>query len=185
MTVPQYPRTTVIDPKTGSLRREWVLWFEKLAKFLTDSTGVVSIFGRAGVVTATEGDYSASEITNDSQADGEDVATVLTEHAGLIGEHTDALAKRTWRIETSACTAEPFDKVLADTETTGAFTVDLPAAPAPGCEVQVADATGYFATANCTVDGNGNNINGSATSVLSTNNTHAVFVFNGDEWRKF
>jgi hypothetical protein len=62
--------------------------------------------------------------------------------------------------------------------TSAAFTVTLPATPAAGAVVGIADYANTFATNNITVGRNGSNIGGSATNaVLSTNGVSVTFVY--------
>lgn len=66
--------------------------------------------------------------------------------------------------------------------TAGAKIVKLPASPVTGREVSVAktDAGGNAVTVN----GNGKNINGAGTSVLSAQYDSEVYLYTGTEWRK-
>ena len=67
---------------------------------------------------------------------------------------------------------------FVDTATTGAVEVTLPAAPAAGDVVGVADYANNFETANCTLNRNGLKIGGNATnSVMSTNGAAVTLVY--------
>ena len=62
--------------------------------------------------------------------------------------------------------------------TSAAFTVTLPATPAAGAVVGIADYANTFATNNLTVGRNGSNIGGSASNaILSTNGLSVTFVY--------
>jgi len=62
--------------------------------------------------------------------------------------------------------------------TTAAFTVTLPATPAAGAVVGIADYANTFATNNITVGRNGSNIGGvAANGILSTNGLSVTFVY--------
>jgi hypothetical protein len=62
--------------------------------------------------------------------------------------------------------------------TSAAFTVTLPATPAAGAVVGIADYANTFATNNLTVGRNGSNIGGSAiNAVLSTSGVSVTFVY--------
>lgn len=81
-------------------------------------------------------------------------------------------------VKTAAYTAVPSDVILADTNTTGAFTITLPSTPSVGDIVVVYDAKGNFSTANLTVARNGSNIRGSASDlVLSTDWTKVELIY--------
>jgi len=62
------------------------------------------------------------------------------------------------------------------------ITVTLPATPSLGRVIYVKDVTGVGATQNITVSGNGNTIDGSATSLISTNFGSLALEFTGVEW---
>jgi hypothetical protein len=83
---------------------------------------------------------------------------------------------------TTKITANPNPAVtgvgyFADT-TSAAFTITLPATPAAGAVIGIADYANTFATNNITVGRNGSNIAGSASNaVLSTNGVSVTFVY--------
>ena len=83
---------------------------------------------------------------------------------------------------TTKITANPNPAVtgvgyFADT-TSAAFTITLPATPAAGAVVGIADYANTFATNNLTVDRNGSNIAGTASnSVLSTSGVSVTFIY--------
>lgn len=64
---------------------------------------------------------------------------------------------------------------------TGAITVLLPSTPSIGRSFEIKD-NGNAATNNITIDGNGNNIDGSSTLVISTNYKAVILRFNGTFW---
>jgi len=67
---------------------------------------------------------------------------------------------------------------FVDTATTGAVEVTLPAAPAVGDVVGVADYANNFGTANCTLNRNGLKIGGGAfNSIMSTNGVAVTLVY--------
>jgi hypothetical protein len=83
---------------------------------------------------------------------------------------------------TTKITADPNPAVtgvgyFADT-TSAAFTITLPATPAAGAVVGIADYANTFATNNLTVDRNGSNIGGVANNAdLSTNGVSITLVY--------
>jgi len=80
--------------------------------------------------------------------------------------------------KTANYTAVANDGVLTNT-TAGAFTVTLPASPANGAQVIVADAAGTWGTNNLTVGRNGNNIADLAQDlVCDISGTSVQFVYN-------
>ncbi len=69
--------------------------------------------------------------------------------------------------------------VLVDTSS-GPFTVQLPAGAAANAKVTVKDASGNAAANHLTVDGNGPNIDASATYDITTNYGYATFIYAND-----
>lgn len=71
---------------------------------------------------------------------------------------------------------------LAITTLSAPFTITLPATPVLGDTYTVKDTTGNAGTNNVTVDGNGNNIDGIGTFLLSQPYAAATFTFAGGQW---
>jgi hypothetical protein len=71
---------------------------------------------------------------------------------------------------------------LAITTLSAPFTVTLPANPTNGDEYVVKDTTGNAAISNVTVSGNGNNIDGSPTFLMSQPYSGATFTFTNNAW---
>jgi phage-related tail fiber protein len=78
----------------------------------------------------------------------------------------------------------PTDHTIAVT-TSGAFTITLPASPATGQFFVIKDVSGSAGTNNITVSGNGNNIDGAATSTISTNYGRLRVQYTGSRWSIF
>jgi len=64
----------------------------------------------------------------------------------------------------------------------GTFTITLPSTPSTDKELQIIDSVGSCNSFNVTIDGNGNNINGSATGIISGDYESWNLVYNGTEW---
>ena len=85
-------------------------------------------------------------------------------------------------VKTANYTASVNEGVLADTSG-GAFTVTLPATPAAGDQVIVADPTGDWGTNNLTVGRNGSTIAGVAQDLVCDISSVAVqLVYDGTTW---
>ena len=85
-------------------------------------------------------------------------------------------------VKTTTYTAVSNDGVLTNT-TGGAFTVNLPASPATGTQVFIADSAGTWATNNLTIGRNGSTIEGSATDlVCDISGVNVQCVYNGTTW---
>jgi hypothetical protein len=83
-----------------------------------------------------------------------------------ITSHVTALHGNAWTIKTEAYNAASGDRIMADTDTTGAFTVTLPATPSAGAWVEISDYAGTFYTANLTLGRNSSNIHGAASDLV-------------------
>jgi hypothetical protein len=69
------------------------------------------------------------------------------------------------------------DQLIVDTRT-NPVTVTLPASPSVGDEVTIIDGFNFFASNNCVVGNNGNNILGAASALtLSTNRQSITLVY--------
>lgn len=88
-----------------------------------------------------------------------------------------------WTHQTAAYTAVKRDRILADTSG-GAWTLTLPASPVAGDMIEVQDATGSWLAENLTVDGNGNDIDGSATFIGNIYGDQFTLTYNGTEWAR-
>jgi hypothetical protein len=88
-------------------------------------------------------------------------------------------------VKTTTYTAVANDGVLTNT-TGGAFTVNLPASPATGTQVFIADANGTWGTNNLTIGRNGSTIAGSATDLVCDINSVSIqCVYTGTTWDIF
>lgn len=120
-------------------------------------TGTQTFSGDTSVPTQTTGDAS-NKIANTSFVQS-------------------ALTGVTWTIKTATYTAVSGNNIQANT-TGGAFTITLPATPATGAVVRIADYAGTFATNNLTVAQGGSKIMGLAEDmVISTNNVSITLTF--------
>jgi hypothetical protein len=74
-------------------------------------------------------------------------------------------------------------RIIVVNQTVGAaFTQNANAAPAVGDILEIVDGKGDASTNNITVQGNGNNINGAASFVMSVDRQAERLVFTGTEW---
>jgi hypothetical protein len=91
----------------------------------------------------------------------------------------------TYLYKTANYTAADKEGILADT-TGGAFTVTLPATPATGAQVVVADAGGLWGTNNLTVGRNGSTIGDLAENlVCDINGVSVQLVYDGTTWEVY
>lgn len=74
------------------------------------------------------------------------------------------------------------DDYIAITLLAVPFQINLPATPTLGDTFTIKDTTGDAGTNNVTVSGNGNNVDGSTTFLLSQPYAAAIFTFTGSQW---
>jgi hypothetical protein len=87
-----------------------------------------------------------------------------------------------YEVKTANYTAADKEGILADTSG-GAFTVTLPATPATGAQVIVADPTGDWGTNNLTIGRNGETISGVAQDlVCDISGVSVQVVYDGTTW---
>lgn len=108
--------------------------------------------------------------------------TTGIEHPVAVG--ADGLGVVAVALADSPYDVQPTDRVLLVDTSDGAVTAKLPAdgGPFDGRPLLIVDAASNFATNNFTLDGNGQNINGSATLVFSTDDVGSSLVWAGAEW---
>lgn len=89
---------------------------------------------------------------------------------------------RTWTSYTADQTLVTTEDYVDVDATSGAVTIDLPASPVEGHEyvIRKSDGGGNAVT----VDGNGKNIDGSATASLSSQYDRIRVSYNGTEWAR-
>jgi len=91
----------------------------------------------------------------------------------------------TYVVKTANYTTQDKEGVLANT-TGGAFTVTLPATPATGAQVVVADAGGVWGTNNLTVGRNGSTISNVAQDlVCDISGVSVQLVYDGTTWEVY
>jgi hypothetical protein len=91
----------------------------------------------------------------------------------------------TYVVKTANYTTKDKEGVLADTSG-GAFTVTLPATPATGAQVVIADSGNAWGTNNLTVGRNGSTIGGLAENLICDITGASVqFVYDGTTWEVY
>lgn len=137
-------------------------------------TGTTSIGGALNLTSGTG--------TSTNGAVNLQVGTVTT--ASLVtNKFVFNLGRR--RHTTNITTTYPVvatDDFIAITTLAAPFTITLPATPTVGDEYQIKDATGNAGVSNVTVSGNGNNIDGAASFLLSQPYAAATFTFVNGQW---
>ena len=89
-----------------------------------------------------------------------------------------------WDVKTAAYTAVAYDTVQADTVTTAAFTLTLPASPTAGQWVKVVAAS-TWASNNLTIGRNGSTIRGAGSDLTLSDGLGAQYAFHydGSTWQ--
>jgi hypothetical protein len=147
---------------------------EKL--YFKNSAGTVKLLA-ANVTPAANGGTGLTS----SGADG----NVLTSNGTTWTSAALPAGGLTYIFTTTPVTATDKQGVLTSTAG-GSFTVTLPATPATGAQVVVADAGASWGTNNLTVGRNGSNINGLAEDLICDITGASVqFVYDGTSWEVY
>jgi len=110
---------------------------------------------------------------------------VLTSNGTIWTSSAPSGGGLTYIFTTTPVTATSNQGVLADTSG-GSFTVTLPATPATGAQVVIADAGNSWGTNNLTVGRNGSTIGGLAEDlVCDINGVSVQFVYDGTTWETY
>lgn len=159
--------TTGLTPSTATTGAVTVAGTLAIANGGTGQTTAQSAFNAlAPSQTSNSGKYLTTDGTNTSWA-------TVTAGGGI-----------TYTKITSNTTVANNQGVIADT-TGGSFTVTLPATPATGDQVFIADG-GNWATNNLTVGRNGSTIEGVAADwTLNQGGAQAQFVYDGTTWNVY
>lgn len=134
----------------------------------------ISVGGESGpVISATSNNINFNEarLTNISTPQGNyDVATKK-----YVDDNS--AAQQPWTEKNGNYTAVAKDRLLLNS-TSSSFTITLPATPAFGDEIVMADGAGYLSLNNVTIARNGNKILGlDEDFYMDTNNVSARFIY--------
>lgn len=136
-------------------------WAPSSGNFPTDTTeGIIYVADDAGTVSSQE--FVAGDAI--MYADGA---------WQKLGNEVDATNQ--WVIHDANYTASDGDRILADTSS-GAITITMPASPLAGDVVVIAPLRPTYSTNNLTIAGNGENISGSGSDVIISEDNLSVEV---------
>ena len=159
-----------------------------------DTFGHVQTITTAPAVTYTLDGNSSAANSVDLQLLGSDLST---DFINVVGTGSTTVSwdegnqrltinstNTAWVRRTSAYTAVPTDKIIADTSG-GSFTITLPAAPTVGTSVMIADG-GNWNTNNLIVARNGSTIEGLAEDItLNIPGIQTEFIYDGTTWEVY
>lgn len=147
---------------------------------------VISVSPSSGrIFVKVQNGYELDEIHDVLISGPTDGQALIYDGTSSLWKNETILAGINYVKKTANYTAVNKDGVLADTSG-GAFTVTLPASPATGTEVIVADAGGTWDTNNLTVARNGSTIEGVAEDlVCNLNNVSVQLVYDGTTWQVY
>lgn len=152
---------------------------------LTDNISMGSLFTRVAHLwdTTRQWMFIIDDTPQISFYDGVSKSSeVLSASKKIYCLNRDGIIKSSSTKTTTYQVLSKDQRIYIDTATTGAFTVTLEASPATNRELEIIDSVGNNGTANLTIGGGGNNINGSANYTSSTNYEYMILVFNGANW---
>lgn len=92
---------------------------------------------------------------------------------GIIDSSTDV---------TTTYTVLSTDQIIYVDSSGGAFTITLESAPTTNRQFTIIDKAGNLTANNVTINGNGNNINGSSTAIMTSNYQAWNLIYNGTQW---
>jgi hypothetical protein len=127
-------------------------------------------------ITALQGALNGKAATGH----GHEIGTINGLQAAL-----DAAGTAVGAVKDAAYTAKGGDVILADTSG-GAFVLTLPATPAVGASIVIADYDGSWGTNPVTIARNGETIQGAAGDLIADSGGALVWLFfTGDTWRAY
>lgn len=158
---------------------------------LSTGAGTLAISGPTTTITApTSLVFDAGDAMTWPAADGSSGHVLTTNGSGVLSFQPVAAGAAAYLV--SAITADPTptgaalqaNQITYACDTSGgAFSITLPATiPVSGTRLVVKDAVGNAATNDITISGNGNNIDGAASQIISTNYGSATLQSNGTTW---
>ena len=177
-TIPPPPRMV---PEFNEVWKDWLWYMWKQTK--GGEEGQTGGGDENAIHSNRDSEISAlTEKTTPADADVfiiEDSATSHTKKKVSLANTRKVVRFDTIVSKTTAYSVLTADDIILCDTSAGAFTVTLPSTPETGRGYTV---TLEVAGNTLTIDGNGNNINGSATIFTNVAGTSLTMVYNGTQW---
>jgi len=120
------------------------------------------------------------------QTEGVQASSIDGTYGSLTGASTLSQIireSRNFLIKSTSYTALDGEKIGVNT-TSGPVTITLPGSPVTGATVTLVDSHAQWSSNTCTVNRNGNTINGATADLSLTSGDHILLLFNGSGWRE-
>lgn len=102
------------------------------------------------------------------------LAGIVTAQSGFNFQSCTGVSSSPFAVTTAHC--------VLFVDTSAARTLNLPAVPATGMILFIKDDTGGAGANNITISGNGNNIDGAASTTITTNRGAVILIYQGSQW---
>jgi hypothetical protein len=184
------PQLSVYRTGQGIVNGDQLNTFEQTCNTVSDLRSFVGITGLQvfvrGLTNPGDGGQGPFYWNGSVVATDDGVNTIVPASAASgawLRLALDVIVPVTALVTTSGTTIAVGASYVPINNTTGlAFSISLPGTPVNGTRVAVKDWAGNAATYHITVGGNGYNIDGASTFVMSTNYQAARFMFVSNSW---
>jgi len=139
-----------------------------------------------GAITTATNQATMFNVAGQLTLQGNTGVTLLSGTTNIASTTTTKLVTTGRRLKVTTTTIAyqvlVTDHIVSVGTTAGAINITLPLSPTTGDTYTVKDANGSATANNITILGNGNNIDATTNSVISTNYGTVTVVYNGSKW---